>query len=70
MKTYDISVPIRTDMPVWPGDPAVSMQRVAKIEEGDNKLALYLNIAKSLPIALLFFFGSAWMASQISSVLG
>ncbi len=36
MKTYDISIPITPDMPVWPGDPAVSVQRVGKIEEGDE----------------------------------
>jgi arylformamidase len=36
MKTYDISVPISPGMVVWPGDPAVSMQRVSKIEAGDN----------------------------------
>ena len=26
MKTYDISIPIRPDMPVWPGDPAFQRQ--------------------------------------------
>ncbi|HBX71265.1 MAG TPA: cyclase [Chloroflexi bacterium] len=36
MKTYDITVPIFPTMPVWPGDPAVQVERVAKIEEGAN----------------------------------
>jgi arylformamidase len=36
MKTYDISIPITPDMPVWPGDPAVSLERVSKIEDGQN----------------------------------
>ncbi len=36
MKTYDISIPITPGMPVWPGDPAVSVQRVSKIEDGDD----------------------------------
>jgi arylformamidase len=36
MNTYDISIPITPDMPVWPGDPAVSLERVSKIEDGQN----------------------------------
>jgi arylformamidase len=36
MKTYDITVPISPKMPVWPGDPAVTLERVSKIEEGAN----------------------------------
>ena len=45
MKTYDISVPITPDMPVWPGDPAVSMQRVSKIEEGDNANVTHVSLS-------------------------
>ena len=45
MKTYDISVSIRSDMPVWPGDPAVNMQRVAKIEEGDNANVTHVSLS-------------------------
>jgi len=36
MKIYDISLPITPAMPVWPGDPAVQVERVAKIEQGDS----------------------------------
>ncbi|MCC6544996.1 MAG: cyclase family protein [Nitrospirae bacterium] len=36
MKIYDISVTISPDLPVWPGDPPVSIERVAKIEDGAN----------------------------------
>ncbi len=36
MRIYDISVPVSPDMPVWPGDPQVSIERVAKIEDGAN----------------------------------
>lgn len=36
MKLYDISVTISPDLPVWPGDPLVRIERVAKIEEGAN----------------------------------
>lgn len=36
MRTYDISLTISPDMPVWPGDPGVVLERVSKIEEGAN----------------------------------
>ena len=36
MKIYDISVTVSPDLPVWPGDPQVRIERVAKIEEGAN----------------------------------
>ncbi|MEA3327658.1 MAG: cyclase family protein [Chloroflexota bacterium] len=36
MKIYDISLPIKPTMPVWPGDPPVSIRSLSKIEEGDD----------------------------------
>src|SRR3972149_9449805 len=36
MRVYDISVLVSPDLPVWPGDPQVRIERVAKIEEGAN----------------------------------
>jgi len=36
MRLYDITVPIENDMPVWPGDPAVRLERVASIAQGAN----------------------------------
>lgn len=34
MRTYDITLTLHPDMPVWPGDPAIEIERVSKIEEG------------------------------------
>jgi arylformamidase len=34
MRIYDISVTITPDLPVWPGDPGVELERVDKIEAG------------------------------------
>jgi arylformamidase len=45
MRTYDISVPITADMPVWPGDPAVNMKRVSKIEDGDNANVTHVSLS-------------------------
>ena len=34
MKIHDISIPISLETPVWPGDEALKLNRVAKMEEG------------------------------------
>ena len=34
MRIYDISVTLSAELPVWPGDPPISLERVSKIEEG------------------------------------
>lgn len=35
MKIYDISVPISSDLPVYPGDPEIQMERIMSLENGD-----------------------------------
>jgi arylformamidase len=34
MKTYDISLNISAEMPVWPGDGGIQIRRIEKIEDG------------------------------------
>jgi arylformamidase len=34
MRLYDITVPVENGMPVWPGDPAVRLDRVASMAQG------------------------------------
>ena len=36
MQTYDISLTISDHLPVWPGDPSVTLERIGKLENGDN----------------------------------
>jgi len=36
VKAYDITVPIRAGMPVWPGDAAVSVERIRSMEGGSR----------------------------------
>lgn len=36
MNIYDISIPITTVMPVWPGDPPVDLVQVSAIAKGDS----------------------------------
>ena len=35
MKIYDITVSITSDIPVWPGDPALEIQPMMRISQGD-----------------------------------
>lgn len=36
MRTYDITLTISPNLPTWPGDPGVDLERVEKIENGSN----------------------------------
>jgi arylformamidase len=36
MRIYDISLGLSPELPVWPGDPPIVLERVSKIEEGAN----------------------------------
>ncbi len=35
MEIFDISVPVRSEMPIWPGSPGVRLDWVKRIENGD-----------------------------------
>jgi len=45
MRTYDISVPVTPALPTWPGDPKVSINRVGKIEAGDQANVSHLSMS-------------------------
>jgi arylformamidase len=36
MILYDVSVPLSNELPVWPGDPAVEIEPLSRVEEGDT----------------------------------
>lgn len=36
MQIYDISLTITPNLPVWPGDPQIKVERIAKMEEGKH----------------------------------
>src|SRR5512135_2363768 len=36
MKFFDVTLTISNDLPTWPGDPAISLKRVADMEAGDS----------------------------------
>jgi arylformamidase len=45
MKIHDVSLTIRTDMTVWPGDPKVELFREKKIEDGANANVSFLGLS-------------------------
>lgn len=44
MKIYDISLPITSSMPVWPGDPPVKLERISAISEGEHANVTFLHL--------------------------
>lgn len=43
MQTYDVSLSISSKLPVWPGDPPILVERISKMEEGDDVNVTRLN---------------------------
>ena len=52
MKIYDITLLISPDMPVWPGDPAVELERVSSMDAGahDNISRLACSVHTGTPV--------------------
>jgi len=45
MKIYDITVPISNDLPVYPGDPPIHIERVLSLEKGDIARVSHLSFS-------------------------
>ena len=63
MRVIDISVPISPELPVWPGDPSVELERVANISDGANanvsRLACGVHTGTHIDAPLHFIDGTA-----------
>jgi arylformamidase len=44
LRTYDVTLTISSELPVWPGDPDVEISRVSKIEDGANANVSRMNM--------------------------
>ena len=44
IKFYDVSVLISNDLPVWPGDPGVSVKLTSSFSKGDNVNVTHLKM--------------------------
>jgi arylformamidase len=73
MKIYDVTLPISPAMPVWPGDPPVSLKMVKRIEDGakDNlsHLASSVHIGTHVDAPLHFIAGGGDISSLSLDVL-
>jgi arylformamidase len=45
MQIYDVSLAISPALPVWPGDPAISLERIQKMEEGANANVTFVSMS-------------------------
>lgn len=44
MQIYDISLNISPSLPIWPGDPAIQLDRISKMEEGASANVTRMNM--------------------------
>ena len=45
MRIYDISLTITPELPIYPGDPAIVLERIAKMEDGDSCNITHLSMS-------------------------
>ena len=73
MRVYDISVNITPEMPVWPGDPPVTLHRVKRISQGANsnvsRLECNVHIGTHVDAPVHFIDGAAGVESLPLRVL-
>lgn len=73
MKIYDVTLPVSSAMPVWPGDLPVMLQRVASMERGDRanvtRLACSVHAGTHLDAPLHFIAGGTDVASLLLDAL-
>ncbi len=43
MKIYDISLTLNPQLPTWPGDPKIELQRISKMEDGEDANVTHLS---------------------------
>jgi len=44
MKIFDISVSIKPELPTWPGDPGIVLERISKMEDGANANVTHMSL--------------------------
>lgn len=69
MRTYDISIPIHPQMPVWPGDPPIQIHRISKIEDGApanvSKISMTVHAGTHIDAPYHFLGGNAATVEQL-----
>ncbi|MBC8496711.1 MAG: cyclase family protein [Chloroflexi bacterium] len=44
MKIHDISLTISPNLPTWPGDPGITLERISKMEDGANANVTHMSL--------------------------
>ena len=69
MRTYDISLTITPDLPTWPGDPKIVLDRFSKMEEGAScnvtQISACVHIGTHVDAPYHFLGGQAQTVDQI-----
>jgi len=69
MRTYDISLTISPDLPTWPGDPKISLDRFSKMEEGApcnvTQISACVHVGTHVDAPYHFLGGQAQTVEQI-----
>ena len=72
MRIYDISLTISPELPVWPGDPPIKLDRISKTDSGDevNLTRLNMSVHSGTHVDAPFHFlgGSAATVEQLSLI--
>jgi arylformamidase len=70
MRLYDITLPISDHLPVWPGDPAIKIERISSMEDGDavnvTKLDMSAHVGTHVDAPYHFLGGSHPTAEQLN----
>jgi arylformamidase len=70
MRIFDVSLTISPDMPVWPGDPPVILERVASTDSGDDvnlsRLSMSVHSGTHVDAPFHFLGGNTVTVEQLS----
>jgi arylformamidase len=73
MRLYDISVGISPDLPIWPGDPPLELERFSKIEDGADanvtKISCCVHIGTHVDAPSHYIEGGAGVDALLLEVL-
>ena len=69
MRTYDISLTITPNLPIWPGDAPIILERIQKIEEGDaanvTKISMSVHVGTHVDAPYHFLGGGSMTVDQL-----
>ena len=69
MRTYDISLTITPDLPIYPGDPSIILERIMKMEEGATcnvtKLSMSVHVGTHVDAPFHFLGGNSPTVEKI-----